>query len=551
MMRSWIGAVLAAVTFLVALPASAQAPARAPAPRKVALIIGNSDYLHAPQLPSTLSDAADVASRLQALGFDVIDGYDLDAAAMQARVRDFARVLSGAQVGLFYYAGHAFQMGGRNYLIPVDAALADEADVAAQAVDMGLVQKELEREPQRLNLVFLDACRDFPLSANLAHKAGRGLGQINASPPALVAFAAQPGATAADGKEHNSAFTGALLHHLETPGLEVRQLMNRVRNSVIASSGGLQIPWDSASLTQGFYFVTAPEGLITPSEAAWKPPAHQPSGRQLEINIWTEARNGESADDLQTYLRAFPNGLFANAARVRLARLERPTPAQQAEESGRVAEIGPSPAPRPVPAAPKVTLTTTRSNTGWTLSIGLAEPARAVLISSGGGPFKPTGYAQQNDPRTGAPAPITELTLPADAGTLTLAVKYVDLGGAERGPFAFAFDPQAALAAQQIALLMRIRGSWVTIQDDPKYPNTYFTTLVANRCGLKQARYGWDNDAPTEVFPLPRCDAAHPGDVPADAATFIPTKPGARAINVELFFADGKRSEVLKFAAPH
>ena len=170
--------------------------------RRVALVIGNSDYDHAPALANPVNDAADVSARLTALGFEVIDGYDLDFGSMQAAVRDFARALDGADIGLYFYAGHGLQVDGRNYMVPVDAALADEAAVDFETVDMNLVLDQLARDPDRTSLVFLDACRDNPLAASLARDAaaarsiamGQGLAQIDSvSVGTLIAYATQIG----------------------------------------------------------------------------------------------------------------------------------------------------------------------------------------------------------------------------------------------------------------------------------------------------------------------------------------------------------------------
>ena len=315
-----------------------QAPAHAQEQRRVALVIGNGAYEYAPALENPVNDAVDIATRLDALGFEVIDGYDLEFGKMQELVRDYARALEGAEVGLYFYAGHGLQVDGRNYMVPVDATLSDEGAVDFEAIDMNLVLDQLAREPGRTSLVFLDACRDNPLASNLARQAaaarsiamGQGLAQLESvAVGTLIAYSTQPGATAADGTGRNSPFTDAILHHLETPGLEVQQLMRRVRQTVVDGSDGLQVPWDNSSLTEDFYFVALPPDLVEPpSIDLWTPPVYEPSERQLDADLWNDVKDTGSVEELASYLDAFPNGIFAATARARIERLQREATAQ-------------------------------------------------------------------------------------------------------------------------------------------------------------------------------------------------------------------------------
>ncbi len=232
------------------------------AAERVALVIGNQAYRHTTVLNNPGNDARGIATVLRRLSFDVDLQTDIDYRAMRSAVRRFSTRLEGAEVGIFYYAGHALQVDGRNYLAPVDARLADKVDLHFEAVSLDLVLTQLEREP-RTSLVFLDACRDNPLARNLARSmgfgrsaaVGRGLSRVSAGIGTLVTYATQPGNIAEDGTGRNSPFTAALLSHIETPGLEVRQVLTRVRNDVLSATGGRQVPWDHSSLTGDFYFV--------------------------------------------------------------------------------------------------------------------------------------------------------------------------------------------------------------------------------------------------------------------------------------------------------
>ena len=251
--------------------------------QKVALVIGNSAYQHTAPLPNPANDAAGMAQDLRGLGFDVVEGLDTDTQKLKQVLATFAARLEGARVGLFFYAGHAIQVSGKNLLVPVDASF-DESLVAnssrfeSQLVSLDRVLEIMDSQ-QSTNLVFLDACRDNPLVASLSGKGAKGasrsvsqynsrgikvrvaqlrkgLAQIEArnSRNMLIAYATQPGNVALDGAGANSPFTSALLENIRNPGVEVRSLLTDVRRSVMAETDDKQIPWDHASLTEPFYF---------------------------------------------------------------------------------------------------------------------------------------------------------------------------------------------------------------------------------------------------------------------------------------------------------
>ena len=158
--------VRAAVVLLLLCVGSA-----AHAGKRVALVIGNSAYQHSGELANTRNDATDMAAALRAHGFQVIDGFDLDKPAFERKVRDFAAALVGAEVGVFFYAGHGMQVSGQNYLVPIDAQLKTPSALDFEMVRLDLVQRTMEREAPT-NILFLDACRDNPLAPNLARAMG-------------------------------------------------------------------------------------------------------------------------------------------------------------------------------------------------------------------------------------------------------------------------------------------------------------------------------------------------------------------------------------------
>jgi tetratricopeptide (TPR) repeat protein len=240
---------------IAALPAT---PLAAPTPvapgSRVALVVGNADYRHATRLANPVNDAGDVAAALRRLGFDVVEGRDLDKRAMEEKAREFGRKLDRAELALFFYAGHGLQVAGKNYLVPTDAKLERPGDLSFEAIEITQILAQMEAD-QRVNLVFLDACRDNPLARSLARSygarssaVGQGLATIQSAIGTMISYATQPDAVALDGDGRNSPFTSALLKHIATRGLEIGSLMRRVRADVVQVTRGKQVPWDHSSL---------------------------------------------------------------------------------------------------------------------------------------------------------------------------------------------------------------------------------------------------------------------------------------------------------------
>ncbi|MGH6825054.1 caspase family protein [Methyloceanibacter sp.] len=246
---------------LVGLAALLVALAPAAAEKRVALVIGNAAYENVPRLQNPSNDASDIAAKLRGLGFDVVEGVDLGKRDMEKRIRAFAEQLSGADVGLFYYAGHGLQVDQRNFLAPVDAQLKSETDLDFEAVQLDLVLKQMVRNA-RTSIVFLDACRDNPLATNLAQVSrsldiGRGLARVEAAASMMIVYSTEPGKVALDGTGRNSPFTAALLRHIDSEGESISDVMIDVRNDVLNATGGKQRPFESASLTGQFFFKPA------------------------------------------------------------------------------------------------------------------------------------------------------------------------------------------------------------------------------------------------------------------------------------------------------
>jgi uncharacterized caspase-like protein len=233
---------------LLALPAGAQEQ------RRVALVLGNAGYASLPPLANAVNDGKAIAARLTEMGFEVVAGFDLTKADTQATMAKFARTVRGADLALFYYAGHGLQVSGRNYLLPVDAVLEDETSLDFEAVSLDFVLRQLSRET-KVRLVFLDACRDNPLAARgktSFSDVGKGLAEVqfqDGGSGTLIAFATSPNEAAYDGDGPNSPFASALLDHLGDENVPLTTVMTRITGDVFKATAGKQRPWINASLT--------------------------------------------------------------------------------------------------------------------------------------------------------------------------------------------------------------------------------------------------------------------------------------------------------------
>jgi caspase domain-containing protein len=229
--------------------------------RRVALVIGVSRYQHAPPLANTANDANNVGTALRRLRFEVDLVIDPDRNAMESSIRNLGRKAEGAEASVFYYAGHAIEVGGQNLLVPAPANIESDRDLRFETIDLDSVLDGVAGR-STVSLLFLDSCRDNPFSKRLVATSRaislRGLGPIDAATGTLIAFATAPGKTAEDGDAQNSPFTTALLHNIERPGIEVRRMLAEVRREVREATKGRQIPWENSALEGEFYFKPPP-----------------------------------------------------------------------------------------------------------------------------------------------------------------------------------------------------------------------------------------------------------------------------------------------------
>jgi len=275
-----LGVIAALAGFAVAPVSTALADGK-----RVALVIGNSTYRNVPALPNPANDAADIAAALNRLGFTVTLVTNASFDQLRRSLIALGRDAAGADMAVVFFAGHGMEISGENWLIPVDAALTKDTDAANEAVSLRSVILQVSNTTS-LGLVVLDACRNNPfvakMSRSLALRAaiGGGLGRIEPVGNVLVAYAARDGTTALDGDGRNSPFTAALLHNIETPGVEVTFILRNVRDDVMEATRNEQQPFVYGSLSRRAIYLTgqpSPAGLSTNQANAAPTDAGTPS----------------------------------------------------------------------------------------------------------------------------------------------------------------------------------------------------------------------------------------------------------------------------------
>jgi Caspase domain len=305
------------LVFALALALLMSSPAKAD--KRVALVVGNSSYRSITKLDNPRNDASLMAETLRSVGFELVGGQaliDLDKASFDTAVQNFSNQLTAADVALFYYAGHGVQVRGSNYMVPVGANPAKEADVDFQMVDVALVLRQMEGSGTRLNLVILDACRNNPLAGRGLRSAGGGLAQMRAPEGTMISYATQPGNVAQDGDGGNSPYTKALAQTIRRAGLDVFQTFNEVGLAVKRSTGGEQQPWVSSSPIDGkFYFVDAPAASTSPSASA-------PSATNEAAQAWSATKETTNPAVLEAFIQRYSASFYANLARGRLDELK-------------------------------------------------------------------------------------------------------------------------------------------------------------------------------------------------------------------------------------
>ncbi|OKO70083.1 caspase (peptidase), partial [Bradyrhizobium sp. NAS80.1] len=287
--------------------------------KRVALVIANSAYQHAPSLANPVNDGTVMAVTLKGAGFDIVESrHDLSALDTRRVLREFADATRDADIAVVYYAGHGIEVEGSNYLIPVDAKLERDTDVYDEALSLDRVLVAVEPAKQ-LRLVILDACRDNPFGRTMkrtiaSRGIGRGLAQVEpTSPNTLIAYSAKAGFTAQDGDGANSPFAIALSKHLATPGLDVRRAFGYVRDDVLKSTGNKQEPFVYGSLG-GEDVPLVPVKATAAPASVLNPQADIRRDYELALQVGNRPA-------WEAFLAQHPDGFYASLAKLQLEKI--------------------------------------------------------------------------------------------------------------------------------------------------------------------------------------------------------------------------------------
>jgi hypothetical protein len=376
---------------------------------------------------------------LEKLGFTVITGFDLDQAEMRRTIGRFAQALEGAAVGVFYYAGHGMQLNGTNYLVPTDSRLENQYPPEFELVPFGLVQRVMEDDKKRTNILFLDACRDNPLARNLARAMGTrsasvqlGLSPTESGIGTLISFSTQPGNVALDGKGRNSPYAGALVKQLRQPSLPISDMLLNVRREVRLATQDRQITWEHSALSERFYFAP-PKPVVVVPPAAKRKEEQAELARQINRELRRVGCDPNVTDGTWTATSQAALQRFAESTKLAL-HIDEPTKAALDAITShkfivcpRLPEVKPppteKPTEKPVVVAPPPTISAPSKIVEPAALARVAPPDRkksepepiAAVPAPAPFPKAPTPPASATPPAATAPVPPAAVALPVPA----------------------------------------------------------------------------------------------------------------------------------------
>lgn len=360
---------------------------------RLALLIGNATYKSSP-LKNPVNDVRLMEASLTEAGFTVIKAENATRREMQRMVRDFGeRLKQSGGVGLFYFAGHGVQVKGANYLVPVDADIRAEDEVAFDSVDAQSILEKMETAKNRINLLILDACRDNPFAKG-SRSGSAGLATMSAPSGSLVAYSTAPGSVASDGSGNNGLYTQHLAAVMRMPDMPIEEVFKRVRANVRKDSANQQTPWENTALEGNFYFkrsppvvVAAVQSTLTPMSATTAPIAPAaPNMMMVELAYWESIKTSNRPFELEAYIEQFPNGAFVGLAKARLREVAREIKAAEEASARAAAAVAASKATTPQPTAqPQIIAMATPSPTPAAppLAPSAIAPVAALALTEG------------------------------------------------------------------------------------------------------------------------------------------------------------------------
>ncbi len=495
----WISVIFASV---VALAVSLCADV-AFAAKRVALVVGNDQYSNIPQLRKAVNDARTMSDTLKKLGFAVLVAENQNRKGLSETLLAFDRMIEKGDTAFFFFAGHGFEIGGENYLLPTDvpAATAGQEELIRDgAIAAERIITRVQNRGAGTSIFVFDACRNNPFerAGTRALSGSGGLAAITPPEGVFVVYSAGAKQTALDRLSNddnnpNSVFTRNFSRTLAEPGLNLVQIAKRTQSEV-------------RDLAQGI------RHLQTPA--------------YYDQIVGDVVLNNAPAD---------PNRKIEVV----------PTAKQQ------VAALP------PVMTAPKLVdppestnapiASFSRHNGGWTVVFSIADPTLGVSWRLGeSGDFKETGFMDALDPRTRKRIPNSSAQLDADTPAQTLYVRYIDTNGDLKGPFPIRFDPDAALVRDQRKILDMTASSWLSFREFNGLL-IYYTHLVSYRCAIREVRIGIDSTVPDKVIQLPPCNTREPHAIPSNVMPYLKLPPNTKSVSVELTFKDGSLSELRNY----
>jgi hypothetical protein len=291
----------------------------AEAQNRIALVIGNSNYENAPPLPTTLNDAGDIAQSFERLGFTTTKLSNASYDDFRRAIRKFNELTQNADVAVIYFGGHGLAVDGENWLLPVDAELRTDLDVAEEAISLNSLMQSVGRVSV-LGMVILDASRSNPLAARMQRTAqnrsvDRGLARVEPAQNVLVAYASKDGTTNEDRGGRNSPYAAALLRYLESPGLDVNFMFRKVRDDVLLHTNRRQQPFVYGSLPNKPIYLKEPSVSIKSAEVKSEAAA-------ADETVWQTIKDATDKNLIQDFLNKFPSSPHAKEAETRLKSLD-------------------------------------------------------------------------------------------------------------------------------------------------------------------------------------------------------------------------------------
>ena len=492
------GGVLPSLIVVALLAVVSILPAQAA--NRVALVIGNDGYESVPVLKKARNDARAMGEALAKLGFEVISANDVGRRAMSRALVKFENAIGPGDTALLFFAGHGFAIEGTNYLLPVDVPKAGPGEEGlvrdASFAANGLADRMREKGATTAVMI-LDACRDnpFAIKGKRSLSGTRGLARMSPAEGMFVLYSAGSGQAALDrlgenDPHENSVFTRSLLAELARPELSMVQVAKRTQAQVrkLARKVGHE-------QTPAYYDQIIGDLYLTPEDK-------RPKG-----NV-TSLKEGDAESVL-------------------------PKPAQ---------ELASLP---PATAQPLVSFM--RSNAGWLVNVSLPEAAIQFGYRIGEeGEFQDPGYHDHLDQRTGKRMPKTNFVMPGDQKPTQIYVTWRDKRGEQADVFPISFNPTGALAEGQKKLLEQLWTAWISFREWEGL-TVYFTHLISYRCGIKQVLYGFNDQPPTRIWPMPPCDETNPHAVPQNAKIYSRIASKTKAMSVQLIYRDGSKSQVRRF----